>query len=282
MPPLGVLFCCCSPIAVLFAASLGLGNAAYLYISVAFVQMLKAVTPVAVLLCSFAFRLEQPSWRLFLYILCIATGVAIACYGQLQLDVFGAILQLLAVVAEALRLCLVNIALTARGIKLSSVTFLSVVAPLCALVLLPAWVYLEAPSVSKNHFAPVRHVGFAVLLANASVAFLLNLSTMALIKHTSALTLNISGVFKDLGLIGWSVAVSGAVVTSLQCFGYGVALLGVTGYSAYKRAQQENAAKSKEGADPKHSGGGATTSEETPLGAGDTESLDEEQPTSRV
>ena len=33
------------PIAAFFAASLGFGNAAYLYITVAFVQMLKAATP---------------------------------------------------------------------------------------------------------------------------------------------------------------------------------------------------------------------------------------------
>ena len=125
------------PIATLFAASLGFGNAAYLYITVAFVQMLKAATPVAVLLCSFAFGLEQPSARLLAYIVLIAAGVATACYGQLQLDWTGVTLQLAAIVAEALRLCLVNIALTARGIKLSSVTFLSVVAPLCFLVLLP-------------------------------------------------------------------------------------------------------------------------------------------------
>lgn len=125
------------PIATFFAASLGFGNAAYLYITVAFVQMLKAATPVAVLLCSFAFGLEQPSLRLFMYIVLIAVGVAIACYGQLQLDWTGVTLQCAAVVVEALRLCLVNIALTARGIKLSSVTFLSVVAPLCFAVLVP-------------------------------------------------------------------------------------------------------------------------------------------------
>lgn len=172
------------PIAVLFAASLGLGNAAYLYISVAFVQMLKATTPVAVLLCSFGFGLEKFSLRLLVYICVIATGVAVACYGQLQLNWLGVGLQMAAVVAEALRLCLVNIALTARGIKLSSVTFLSVVAPLCALVLLPAWSWTELSEVSKHHWAPVRRVGFPTLLANASVAFFLNIATMALIKNT--------------------------------------------------------------------------------------------------
>ena len=47
--------------------------------------------------------------------------------------------------------------------------------------------------------APLHHVGAPLLLLNASVVVLLNLSTMALIKHTSALTLNVSGVFKDIG-----------------------------------------------------------------------------------
>lgn len=268
------------PVAVLFAASLGFGNAAYLYITVAFVQMLKAITPVAVLLCSFGFGLEQASMRLFIYICLIATGVAVACYGQLQLDWLGVGLQLAAVLAEALRLCLVNIALTARGIKLSSVTFLSVVAPLCAAVLLPAWLYLEYPGVSKHHWSPVRKVGFAVLFANASVAFLLNLSTMALIKHTSALTLNISGVFKDLGLIGWSVIVSGAVVTKLQYVGYAVALVGVTGYSAYKRAQQQKLSgtpitpadeRASKRTAHRLSGTGGAKDEEQPLGVTDEE-----------
>jgi len=225
------------PIAALFAASLGFGNAAYLYISVAFVQMLKAATPVAVLLCSFALGLEQPNAQLGGYVVLIAIGVAIACYGQLQLDWTGVMLQIGAVLAEALRLCLVNIALTARGIKLPSVTFLSVVAPLCAAVLLPAWAYLEAAAVCRNRFAPIRHLGFLTLLANASVAFLLNLATMALIKNTSALTLNVSGVFKDIGLILFSVGISGAVVTNLQYGGYALAILGVSLYSAYKRAQ---------------------------------------------
>ena len=226
------------PIAAFFAASLGFGNAAYLYISVAFVQMLKASTPICVLLCSFGFGLETPSIRLFVYIVIIAAGVATACYGQIEVSWIGVILQMAAVVVEAFRLCLVNIALTSRGIKLSSITFLSVVAPLCALVLLPLWAYFEAPAVLHNNFAPIRHVGFPTLFANASVAFLLNIATMALIKHTSALTLNVSGVFKDVGLVLWSVLVSGAVVTHLQYVGYGIAIWGVSAYSAFKRGQQ--------------------------------------------
>ena len=56
-----------------------------------------------------------------------------------------------------------------------------------------------------------------------------------LIKFTSALTLNVSGVFKDLLLILYSVFVNGATVTATQYVGYSIAAAGVAGYSEYKR-----------------------------------------------
>ena len=143
------------PIASFFAMSLGFGNAAYLYITVAFVQMLKAATPVAVLLFSFGFGLETPSLRLFGYITAIAVGVMIACYGQLELNWLGVGFQCAAVIVEALRLCLVNIALTAKGIKLSPVSFLSVVAPLCFLVLLPVPCQLAAHALTAPPTRPL-------------------------------------------------------------------------------------------------------------------------------
>ena len=227
------------PVALLFALSLCLGNMAYLYISVAFVQMLKASTPVAVLLASFAFGLETPRAELGGCIFLIATGVAVSCYGQIQFDLIGFSVQMAAVGCEALRLCLVSIALTSKGFKLSPIAFLYFVAPLCWLAILPAWLWLEADAVCHHDFAPIRRVGLSILFANASVAFLLNLATMALIKHTSPLTLNVSGVFKDILLIVWSVAISGAIVTPVQYGGYTIAVVGVSGYMAFKRQQQQ-------------------------------------------
>ena len=58
---------------------------------------------------------------------------------------------------------------------------------------------------------------------------------MALIKHTSALTLNVTGVIKDLVLILWSVFVNGAIIIFIQYVGYSIASAGVIGYSEYKR-----------------------------------------------
>ena len=70
------------PVGLFFAASLSLGNAAYLFVSVAFVQMLKASTPVATLLVSLCLGLERPSCRLGLYIMLVSCGIIASCVAQ--------------------------------------------------------------------------------------------------------------------------------------------------------------------------------------------------------
>lgn len=57
------------PIGALFSGSLILSNYAYLTLSVSFIQMLKAFNPVAILLISFAFKIQEPSGRLIVIVL---------------------------------------------------------------------------------------------------------------------------------------------------------------------------------------------------------------------
>lgn len=233
------------PVGMFFAASLAFSNMAYLYISVAYIQMIKASTPVVVLLLSFCFGVEKPSLRLAAYIVLISTGVTISCFAQLEPSIAGTLIQIVALVCEGMRLCLINLLLTSKGLKLSAISNLYYIAPTCFLCLLGPWCLLEAPVVLANGGAALRQTGALALISNSSVAFLLNLATLALIKHTSALTLNVAGVVKDLLLIVWSVVMHGAIVTRTQYMGYSIAFCGVSGYSAYKQslARQEAAAK---------------------------------------
>eukprot|EP00198_Chlamydomonas_reinhardtii_P006690 XP_001696026.1 predicted protein [Chlamydomonas reinhardtii] len=64
------------PIAVCTAASMYFGNISYLYLSVAFIQVLKAFTPAITLLLGVCVGLERPDWRLLLAIGLIAGGTA--------------------------------------------------------------------------------------------------------------------------------------------------------------------------------------------------------------
>lgn len=235
------------PVGLCFAGSLALSNMAYEYISVAYIQMIKASTPVVVLIISFGFGIEKPSMRLAGFIVLISTGVTISCVANVETSLAGTLLQIAALICEGLRLCLINVLLVQKGLKLSAIANLYYIAPTCFLCLLAPWAFVEAPFVLENNLAAVRNTGVLTLLANSSIAFLLNLATLQLIKHTSALTLNVAGVVKDLLLIVWSVVMHGAMVTGLQYVGYAVAFSGVTGYTAYKRRlqQQEEEAKAE-------------------------------------
>jgi drug/metabolite transporter (DMT)-like permease len=85
------------PIGALFSFSLILSNLAYLHLTVSFIQMLKAFTPVAILLISFVFRIKDMNKRLFVIVLMISCGVALASYGELRFDMLGFTIQALAV-----------------------------------------------------------------------------------------------------------------------------------------------------------------------------------------
>ncbi len=110
------------PIGALFAGTLWLGNAAYLYLSVSFIQMLKALMPVAVFGVGCALKTETFSVDTLSNMLVVTVGVAIASYGEINFVVIGVVLQLLSVACESTRLTLVQILLQRRGLKLNPVT----------------------------------------------------------------------------------------------------------------------------------------------------------------
>lgn len=223
------------PVAIFFGGSLAFSNMAYLFLSVAFIQIMKASTPVWVLAFSIPFGLQRLDRNLCVWILIIVGGVSTASVAQVDADAVGVVFQLLALGCESMRLVLTNAVLAARGLKLQPIAALYYMAPLCALVLVVPWLSLEARGVFAHGGAALRRVGALVLVSNASVAFLLNLATVTLIKHTSALTLNVSGVVKDFLLILFSALVNKAIVTPIQYVGYSVAAVGVLGYTELKR-----------------------------------------------
>ncbi|GMH44092.1 hypothetical protein BSKO_12026 [Bryopsis sp. KO-2023] len=222
------------PIGVLFSVVLWLNNAAYLYLSVSFIQMLKACQPASVFFLTVLFRIETYSHLTALNMAVIGIGVVIASAGEINFVVVGVVIQLIAIVSESVRITLIQILLQKRGIKLNPITTLYYVAPCCFVCLLLPLMLFEMDSMltSEVSFVPM----IPVLLVNASAAFVLNLSVFLLIGKTSALTLNIAGVVKDWLLIGLSVLIFKSPVTPMNLFGYSIAFAGVAWYN-YKKIQ---------------------------------------------
>ncbi|XP_057477769.1 probable sugar phosphate/phosphate translocator At5g25400 [Actinidia eriantha] len=234
------------PIGALYALSLWLSNSAYIYLSVSFIQMLKALMPVAVYSIGILFKKEGFRSETMANMVSISIGVAIAAYGEAKFNWWGVCLQLGAVAFEATRLVMIQILLTSKGITLNPITSLYYVAPCCLAFLSVPWIFVEYPVLKETL---KFQFDFLIFGTNSFCAFALNLAVFMLVGMTSALTMNVAGVVKDWLLIAFSWSVIKDTVTPINLVGYGLAFLGVAYYNhsklkalkakeAQKKAQQ--------------------------------------------
>ena len=184
------------PIGLLYSGSLVFSNMVYLYLNVAFIQMLKSAAPVAVLFTSWAWGVEEPSSRKFYNVMVIVLGVALASLGEIQFSWTGFLFQLGGIIFEAMRLVMIQVMLSEDGQKMDPLVSLYYYAPVCALFNFIVALFTELPTF---RFAALLDVGVGILILNAAVAFALNVSSVFLVcvsfvslSHLSSLSLSLS------------------------------------------------------------------------------------------
>ncbi|KAF7163875.1 hypothetical protein CNMCM5623_008592 [Aspergillus felis] len=215
------------PIGLFFSLSLICGNVTYLYLSVAFIQMLKATTPVAVLLATWAMGMAPVNLKVLFNVAIIVVGVVIASFGEIKFVLIGFMFQIGGIVFEATRLVMVQRLLSSAEFKMDPLVSLYYFAPVCAVMNGVTALFVEVPNLTMGH---IYNVGVWTLLANAIVAFLLNVSVVFLIGKTSSLVMTLCGVLKDILLVAASMMIWQTPVTGLQFFGYSIALIGLVYY----------------------------------------------------
>ncbi|KAI9773532.1 MAG: hypothetical protein M1839_002068 [Geoglossum umbratile] len=216
-----------APIGLCFSLSLICGNLTYLYLSVAFIQMLKATTPVAVLHVGWAMGIDSLNLKLHFNVSFIVIGVVIASIGEIKFHLIGFLFQCGGIAFEAMRLVLVQKLLNGSEHKMDPLVSLYYFAPICTIMNFCVGLIFEVPWIRMSDFTDL---GLGILLANATLAFFLNISSVFLIGRTSSLVLTLSGVLKDVLLVLVSVTMWGTPVTGLQAFGYSIALGGLIHY----------------------------------------------------
>ncbi|KAK1835852.1 putative solute carrier family 35 member C2 [Podospora conica] len=234
------------PIGLLYSASLVCSNMVYLYLSVAFIQMLKSAAPVAVLLTAWAWGVEKPSMKRFANVSVIVAGVALASLGEINFSMVGFLFQVGGIVFEAMRLIMIQVLLAGDGQKMDPLVSLYYFAPVCAVMNI-----FIAGAAEAGHFdfADVAKTGYGILLLNAMVAFMLNVSSIFLVSDvtstgwqvdanprvqigkTSGLVMTLTGILKNILLVIVSVMIWNTSISFLQFVGYGIALAGLVYYS---------------------------------------------------
>ncbi|KAI5924687.1 triose-phosphate transporter family-domain-containing protein [Camillea tinctor] len=219
------------PIGILYSCSMVSSNLVYLYLSVPFVQMLKATGPVVTLFIGWLWGVEHPTLTTALHTLLIVAGVLIASIGEVHFSWPGFAYQAGGVLFESARLVMIQHLVSDAGLRMDPLVSLYYYAPVCALAnLLVASRSSDWSSFEWRH--ATTDVGLGVLLLNAAVAFLLNVSSVLLIGKTSSLALVLTGILKNILLVAAAVALWGDPVAGLQLAGYGLALLGLLLYQS--------------------------------------------------
>jgi len=230
-----------APVGVCLAGSLILSNAAYVYISVGYIQMVKSCTSSIVYMVSVLVGQEMFSLPCGASLLLICGGVAAASFGELDFNMLGFGLQLTATLIEAVRLILLKALVSSNGIQLDAMSGLYYYAPTCLVaILVPFSLHVEG-SVPWDKLWALH----PVLLASALIAFALHLTILVFLRNASSTTYAATGILKDVLLIGSTSAYYSHPVTLLQAAGYCVSLLGL---KLFNSAKETNAQKAREDA----------------------------------
>jgi hypothetical protein len=109
----------------------------------------------------------------------IVIGVIIASFGEIKFVLIGFIFQVAGIMFEAVRLVMVQRLLNSAESRMDPLVSLYYFAPICAAMNGVVALLWEVPKVSM---AEVHAVGLHIFLANAVVAFLLNVSVVFLVS----------------------------------------------------------------------------------------------------
>ncbi|GAB4823501.1 hypothetical protein N2152v2_010547 [Parachlorella kessleri] len=223
------------PIGFLMALSFYLSNVVYLYLTVSFISMLKALQPAVTMLALFVARLETPSRRLILSVCLIAVGTGLTSAGEVNFNLLGVAMMLGSLCTDSSRLVMTQVLL--QGFKFHPVEGLKYLAPSCT-----AWLFLGSALFELRAMLAKGAFGFILanpgpFLATAILGFFVNWLNYYVIKNASALTLKVLGPIKNAIVVLSGIMLLQEVVTPLQFFGYAVSVAAFFWYNMIKLQQ---------------------------------------------
>jgi len=224
------------PIAVVFSLSLVLSNVAYSHLGLAFIQMIKESNLIWVFILSIVCALEQFKMRNFMIILVAIFAMSLTIEGEMKFSTSGFLIQFTAIICESVRIVLQGVLL--QGKKVDPLSYVLMVSPLCGtLVFAVLLISMGIPDVPSDlevpHWAEVWNWA-PLLVADAMLAFLLNVSIAVVIKYTSPMSYVMCQLIKDVVAVAISVAILDETVGTVQGLGFVLQLVCVGTWSVVK------------------------------------------------
>jgi len=109
----------------------------------------------------------------------IVIGVVIASFGEIKFQLAGFLFQVGGIIFEALRLTMMQRLLSSAEFKMDPLVSLYYFAPACTIMNGLLALFVEIPKITM---LDIEKVGYFTLLANAAVAFMLNVAVVFLVS----------------------------------------------------------------------------------------------------
>lgn len=122
--------------------------------------------------------MSPPNMKVLFNVSFIVIGVVIASIGEIKFVFVGFLYQIGGIMFEATRLVMVQRLLSSSEFKMDPLVSLYYFAPVCAVMNGVASLFIEVPRITMDN---IYDVGVFTLIANAMVAFLLNVSVVFLV-----------------------------------------------------------------------------------------------------
>ena len=168
-----------------------LGHIPYKYLTVAFIQMLKSLTPVVMVIILMVHRIEHPNRRRSIAVVGMCAFACVASAGEMNFHLGGVVLMLASSVAEAYRLAWTQRFAYEDPIVLMTST--ARVAALCGMPFAAIECVLTPPHITL--------VGCAWCFTNGVVACGINLLTIQIVKNSGSTTLKFVGIMRNAGVV---------------------------------------------------------------------------------
>uniref|UniRef100_A0A161WRW2 Sugar phosphate transporter domain-containing protein n=1 Tax=Daucus carota subsp. sativus TaxID=79200 RepID=A0A161WRW2_DAUCS len=231
------------PTALGTALDINLSNASLVFVTVTFATMCKSASPIFLLLFAFAFRLESPSAKLFGIILVISVGILftgwllnqfICCKGN-RIPITG--IHFCHDCCCYVWLSLDNDSNTASGLQ-NPLMLMSFIAPVMAVSTgILSLIFEPWSEFGTNvYFNSSWHItrSCLLLLLGGTLAFFMVLTEYILVSVTSAVTVTIAGVVKEVVTILVAVIYFHDEFTWMKGCGLIIIIIGVSLFNWYK------------------------------------------------
>ncbi|KAF9285468.1 UAA transporter [Mortierella alpina] len=215
----------------LYTLNIAISNVSLNEVSVAFHQVVRAMTPVFTIAISVAFLSKRYSGMTYLSLLPLLLGVYMATVGDYSYTAMGFFLTVLGAVLAATKTVVTNRIQVGR-LQLHPLDLLLRMSPLAFVqTVIFSWMKGELDEVVVFCKTDMSYKLIMALLVNGIIAFFLNYVSFTANKKTSALTMTVAANVKQVLSIIVAVTVFNTTIGFLNGLGIVMTLLGGACYS---------------------------------------------------